>query len=82
MLEVVDAVHAYGPVVALDASDPEHLNVVPCTPAKQLYRGKYTDQTADTPIGPIKLRNWDRAASGVRFTAVAWRADDCVVLPR
>ena len=58
------------------------LNVVPCKPAKQLYRGKYIDQTADTPIGLIKLRNWDRAASSDRFDAVAWRAEDCVVLPR
>jgi spermidine/putrescine transport system ATP-binding protein len=58
------------------------LNVVPCTPARQVYRGKYIDQTADTPIGLIKLRNWDRAASAERFEAVAWRAEDCVVLPR
>ena len=63
-------------------SDQGRLNVVPCKPAKQLYRGKYIDQTADTPIGLIKLRNWDRAASSDRFDAVAWRAEDCVVLPR
>ena len=65
-----------------DARESGRLNVVPCKPAKQLYRGKYIDQTADTPIGLIKLRNWDRAASSDRFDAVAWRAEDCVVLPR
>jgi hypothetical protein len=65
-----------------DRGEAGRLNVVPCTPAKQLYRGKYIDQTADTPIGPIKLRTWDRAAASDCFDAVAWRAEDCVVLPR
>src|SRR6185503_3198991 len=56
------------------------LNVVPCKPAKQVYRGKYVDQVAETPIGDIRLRNWDRKAAADEFAAVAWRAEDCVVL--
>ena len=43
------------------------LNVVPCMPASQLYRGKYVDQIADTPIGQIRLRNWDRTAAAERL---------------
>jgi ABC-type Fe3+/spermidine/putrescine transport system ATPase subunit len=57
-------------------------NVVPCRPARQIYRGKYVDQIADTPIGTVRLRNWDRTASADRFERVTWRAEDCVVLPR
>ena len=60
----------------------DRMNVVPCTLAKQVYRGKYVDQTADTPIGPMKLRNWDRSVSSESFSAIAWRAEDCVVLSR
>ena len=58
------------------------LNAVPCTPTKHLYRGKYVDQIAETPIGQVRLRNWDRTVSADRFDAVTWRAEDCVVLPR
>ena len=57
-------------------------NVVPCKPAKQVYRGKYVDQIADTPIGAIRLRNWDRTTAAEHFDAISWRAEDCVVLPQ
>ena len=57
-------------------------NVVPCKPAKQVYRGKYVDQIADTPIGAVRLRNWDRTTAADRFDAISWRAEDCVVLPQ
>jgi spermidine/putrescine transport system ATP-binding protein len=63
-------------------SGPDHLNLVPCTPAKQVYRGKYVDQIADSPVGEMRLRNWDRSAAVEQFDAVTWRAEDCVVLPR
>jgi spermidine/putrescine transport system ATP-binding protein len=56
-------------------------NIIACKPAKQMYRGKYVDQIAETPIGEVRLRNWDRSATD-GFDAVAWRAEDCVVLPR
>ena len=63
---------------------PQHdsLNVVPCMPARQIYRGKYVDQIADSAVGQVRLRNWDRTAAAEHFDAVTWRAEDCVVLPR
>ncbi len=57
------------------------LNVVPCRPLQRLYRGKYIDQTAETALGRIRLRSWDRTASAGPGDAVAWQPDDCVVLP-
>jgi ABC-type Fe3+/spermidine/putrescine transport system ATPase subunit len=60
----------------------DSLNTVPCTPARQVYRGKYVDQIADSPIGAVRLRNWDRSAAVEQFDSVTWRAEDCVVLPR
>ena len=58
-------------------------NVVPCKPAKQVYRGKYVDQIADTPIGAIRLRNWDRTHGGrSTSTRSAGGPEDCVVLPQ
>jgi len=56
-------------------------NIIACKPAKHMYRGKYVDQIAETPIGEVRLRNWDRSASD-GFDAVVWQAEDCVVLPR
>ena len=61
---------------------PGGVNVVPCMPAKQVYRGKYVDQIADSPVGQMRLRNWDRTTATERFDSVTWRAEDCVVLPR
>jgi putative spermidine/putrescine transport system ATP-binding protein/spermidine/putrescine transport system ATP-binding protein len=57
-------------------------NVVPCKPARQVYRGKYVHQIADTPIGAVRLRNWDRLAAADHFDAITWRPEDCVVLPQ
>ena len=57
-------------------------NVVPCLPAKQVYRGKYVDQIADSPVGQIRLRNWDRTAATEHFECGNVATEDCVVLPR
>jgi len=56
-------------------------NSLPATPGERTYRGKYVDQTADTPVGPLKVRIWDRTVHTDDFDAVAWSAGDCVVLP-
>ena len=55
-------------------------NWLPCQPADHIYRGKYIDQSADTPVGRIRLRRWDRAASVNNADAVTWQTDDCVIL--
>ena len=54
-------------------------NWLPCEPTDHVYRGKYIDQSADTPVGKIRLRRWDRAASA-NADAVTWQVDDCVIL--
>jgi spermidine/putrescine transport system ATP-binding protein len=56
-------------------------NSLPATPGERTYRGKYVDQSADTPVGPLKVRIWDRTVHTDDFDAVAWSAGDCVVLP-
>lgn len=48
---------------------------------KQIYHGKYTDQTVVTAAGTVRLRKWDRVAPAEEAGAVAWQAEDCVVLP-
>ena len=45
---------------------------MPCKPAKQLYRGKYIDQIADTPIGLIKLQELGSHRI-VRAASTPWR---------
>lgn len=57
------------------------LNVLPGTLQRQFYRGKYTDQAVDSPVGPIRLRNWNRVTATDEVRAIAWRPEDCVVLP-
>jgi spermidine/putrescine transport system ATP-binding protein len=54
-------------------------NLLPASPGPRTYRGKYVDQIAETPVGPLKVRIWDRAVPE-EFDAVTWSAADCVVL--
>jgi putative spermidine/putrescine transport system ATP-binding protein/spermidine/putrescine transport system ATP-binding protein len=63
------------------APAPEGLNRLACKPVNETYRGKYVDLTAESAAGRIKLRQWDRTAASQTFAAVAWRPEDCVVLP-
>ncbi|MBX6323931.1 MAG: ABC transporter ATP-binding protein [Rhodospirillaceae bacterium] len=56
-------------------------NLLPATPGPRTYRGKYVDQVAVTPVGPLKVRIWDRSVAPEEFDAVTWSAEDCVVLP-
>lgn len=55
-------------------------NVLPCEFQGQTYRGKYTDITASSAAGPIKLRTWDRGDAQTSFNAISCRPEDCVVL--
>jgi putative spermidine/putrescine transport system ATP-binding protein/spermidine/putrescine transport system ATP-binding protein len=54
-------------------------NQLSCTPGSRLYRGKYIDQVAETPLGEIRTRIWDRALQFDDFDCITWRADDCVI---
>ncbi len=55
-------------------------NVLPCRANTPLYRGKYLDHAVDTSVGRLKIRSWDRSAPS-DAGAVAWRTEDCVVVP-
>lgn len=63
----------------LAKADPS-LNAIPGTLKRQTYRGKYMDQAVDTPVGQIRLRNWNRVAFTDEVKAIAWRPEDCVIL--
>jgi spermidine/putrescine transport system ATP-binding protein len=57
-------------------------NVIACTPAEHVYRGKYTDQTARMADATrLKIRSWDQSATPGQFDAVTCRIQDCVILP-
>jgi spermidine/putrescine transport system ATP-binding protein len=55
-------------------------NCIDCVPGTRLYRGKYVDQTADTPVGPLKARVWDRNVDLEGFNKIGWAAEDCIVM--
>ena len=57
-------------------------NVLPCRPTEQFYRGKYVDQRADTEVGPIRIRSWDRSINFGAVAAVTCRQEDCMVIPQ
>jgi putative spermidine/putrescine transport system ATP-binding protein/spermidine/putrescine transport system ATP-binding protein len=55
-------------------------NVLPCVFQGQTYRGKYTDITASSMAGPVRLRTWDRGDAYTSFSAISCRPEDCVIL--
>lgn len=55
-------------------------NVLPCVFQGQTYRGKYTDITASSIVGPVRLRTWDRGDAYTSFGAISCRPEDCVIL--
>ncbi|SAK48145.1 ABC transporter [Caballeronia pedi] len=64
------------------AGEPNASNVIACQPAEHVYRGKYTDQTAQTIDSTrLKIRTWDQSATPGSFNAVTCRTQDCVILP-
>jgi spermidine/putrescine transport system ATP-binding protein len=57
-------------------------NVIACSPTEHVYRGKYTDQTAQIADSTrLKIRSWDQSAMPGAFNAVTCRVQDCVLLP-
>lgn len=67
-------------VVSESAAEPG-TNVLTGSLQKQVYHGKYVDQTVTTAAGTVRLRKWDRIPSAEDAGAVVWKAEDCVVLP-
>ncbi len=78
--EVIAAVRAERMMLADAATAAQGgSNWLPCKLTDHVYRGKYIDQSGDTPAGKIRLRRWDRNASA-DADAVTWQVDDCVIL--
>ncbi len=54
-------------------------NQLTCSPGSRLYRGKYIDQVAETALGDMRIRIWDRSMQFSDFNCVSWHPDDCVI---
>lgn len=68
-------------LIASESAAERAANVLTGSLQKQVYHGKYVDQTVTTAAGTVRLRKWDRVPSAEHAGAVAWQAEDCVVLP-
>ncbi len=66
--------------LTLGAGTHPDRNTLACSPSGELYRGKYTDVSAETAAGPIRIRSWDRGSHRGDFQAVSFQPDDCIVL--
>ena len=63
-----------------EAGRPASGNILACRPTGQLYRGKYTDISAEATCGTLHIRSWDRSPLRSDFTGVSCRPEDCIVL--
>jgi spermidine/putrescine transport system ATP-binding protein len=79
--EVFVAMRAERLALTQGGASPGRGNRVAGEPGPRIYRGKYVDQIAVTPLGPLKIRIWERKELAAQFDAVTWSASDCVVLP-
>lgn len=51
------------------------------TTRNRVYKGKYVDLVADSKIGEIIARNWDRGVDQDAADAMSWAMDDAFVVP-
>ncbi|QOG06057.1 ABC transporter ATP-binding protein [Aureimonas sp. OT7] len=58
----------------------DDVNVLPCTAAEAIYKGKYLDRTVSTAVGDLKARIWDVAAMSPNPSFVWWKKDDCILM--
>ena len=64
-----------------DAAANDLPNRVACRPGSTIYKGKYLDQRADTKLGAVSARIWDRTLDISQVTHLWWPKEDCVVVP-
>ena len=64
-----------------DAAANDLPNRVACRPGSTIYKGKYLDQPADTKLGTVTARIWDRTLDISHVTHLWWPKEDCVVVP-
>ncbi|SNB72335.1 putative spermidine/putrescine transport system ATP-binding protein [Arboricoccus pini] len=55
-------------------------NWLPCSLQGSIYKGKYLDQTATTPVGEIKIRLWEQSAAQGEPGGIWWKQSDCMVM--
>ena len=54
-------------------------NSLPVTPRATVYKGKYLDLIADSPVGEIICRTWDKEAVANSTTFAVWSPDQTTV---
>jgi len=54
-------------------------NAIPATAGTAIYKGKYHDITAKSPVGDVTVRRWDTDTENVAGSDVIFRAADCIV---
>jgi hypothetical protein len=54
-------------------------NALPITPRTAVYKGKYVDLIADSPVGELVSRSWDRGASAGSPSFAIWSPDQTTV---
>lgn len=59
--------------------DASYANGLSVEDVEYVYKGKYQDLTARSPIGPLRVRLWDKGDLNENASSVAWRKEDCVV---
>ena len=64
-----------------DAAANDRPNLVACRPGNTIYKGKYLDQPADTKLGTVSARIWDRTLDISQVTHLWWPKEDCIVVP-
>jgi ABC-type Fe3+/spermidine/putrescine transport system ATPase subunit len=55
-------------------------NVVPCRTTDAIYKGKYLDQSLETPIGILKARLWDTETPPAEIASVSWSEEHAAVM--
>ncbi len=55
-------------------------NSLPVSKQTRIYRGKYTDIQAETPIGTIRMRRWDGAPEAEAAGRIGWHSRDAAIV--
>lgn len=56
-------------------------NTLEARPGSQMYRGKFLEQSIDTPAGTLRANIWDRERDLSRVSRVSWGIEDAVAFP-
>ncbi len=57
----------------------EDENAIPAQAGTAIYKGKYHDISAESPVGELIVRRWDTETAALAGGSIRFRAIDCVV---